>query len=77
MQKLLLAIKATFPGADVATLLPSTKMAQIPGWDSMNAINLVLEVESAFGCSNLSIEFSDEQTPGQICDELRSRGLAV
>ena len=77
MQKLLQAIQTVFPGTDVSSLQPDTKMSQIPGWDSMNAINLVLEIENTFGCSNLSIEFGAEKTFGQLCDELRAHKLAV
>ena len=77
MQKLLLAIKAVFPDADTSTLNSNTTMAQIPGWDSMNAVNLLLEIEATFGCTNLSLEFSDHQTLGEVCDQLRSSGLPV
>jgi len=36
--------------ADV-TLLPHHGIDQVPGWDSLNHVNLVLEMESRFGVS--------------------------
>lgn len=75
MKKLVEAIKETFPEADTTTIGENSIMEDLPGWDSMNAINLIVEIESRFKCSGLSIEFSPTQTFGEFCGQLREQGL--
>ena len=40
----------------------------------MNAVNLVLEIEQRFECSNLTVTFSNEMTIAQFRAELRRKG---
>jgi len=77
MKKILEAIKELFPDADISNIGMSTKLGEISGWDSMTAINLVIEIESRFNCSGLSLEFSASQTFGEVCDQLRKKGLDI
>jgi acyl carrier protein len=71
------AIKNVFPDADTNILTEETKLAEIPGWDSMNAVNLVVEIELLSGCQNLGLQFDDEVTIGQIIKMLRPKGVNV
>lgn len=54
MQRLSKAIKSVFKNFDESQFNLGLEMGQIPGWDSMNSINLQLEVESRF-----NIKFGD------------------
>jgi len=77
MEKILEAIKEVFPEADLNALNEATKLSHLPGWDSMNAVNLVLEIEERFNCSSLKLEFSDALTIGEVCAALHARGVIV
>ena len=69
------AIKNVFPDADTNILSEETELVEIPGWDSMNAVNLALEIELLSGCQNLGLQFYDEVTIGQIIEMLRAKGV--
>lgn len=47
------AIRTVFPDWDGSGDLAATTFESVPGWDSMNSVNLQMELESAFGV-NLS-----------------------
>jgi hypothetical protein len=71
------AITNVFPEADANLLTEETKLADIPGWDSMNAVNLVLEIELLSGCQSLSLQLGDDVSIGQILNLLRGKGVNV
>jgi len=54
-----------------------TKLSELDDWDSMNAINLVMELEELSGCHNMRLIFNETTTIGQIAEGLRSRGVQV
>lgn len=49
MELLLKAIKSVFEDFDEKEFNENLEMSEIPGWDSMNSVNLQLEIESVFG----------------------------
>ena len=69
------AIKNVFPDAVVEDFTEATKLLDIPGWDSMNAVNLAVEIEVLSGCHSLGLEFGDDVTIGQIVERLKARGV--
>jgi acyl carrier protein len=60
-------------------LSETTKLETIPEWDSMNSINLTVELESAFGVSllNSGVVLTGEHTLGDVCKILLERGAKV
>ena len=71
------AIINLFPGADKTKLDGKTQLKDIILWDSMNAINLVMEIESLAGCSELPLKFSENVTIAEIEDVVRSKGVKI
>ena len=68
------AIINLFPDADKTRLNGETQLKDIILWDSMNAINLVMEIESLSGCSELPLKFSETVTISEIEEIVRSKG---
>ena len=77
MKKIIEAIIEVFPEADTTNIDVDTILQDLPGWDSMSAINLLIEIESRYRSSGLSIEFGLRQTLGELCDELRKKGVEL
>lgn len=71
------AICHVFPKANAHALTMDTKLSEIDDWDSMSAINLVVELEGLSGCHNLRLMFGAETTIAHIAEGLRSRGVQV
>ncbi len=51
MEVLRTCIGAVFSGVDVAKLTPADRLQDIPDWDSMNGVNLMMEIEAKTGVS--------------------------
>ncbi len=49
-------------------------LGDLDGWDSMNAVNLTLELESAFGMELAGVILTADQTIADVLELLRSRG---
>ncbi len=77
MEMLKQVIATVFPDADVSRLSESTRMDEIPGWDSMNAVNLLAQVEAQTGRTGLAIAFSNTLTIAEIIESLRRQGVAA
>ena len=77
MKKIIEAIIEVFPEADTTNIDVDTILQDLPGLDSMSAINLRIEIESRYRSSGLSIEFGLRQTLGELCDELRKKGVEL
>jgi len=71
------ALSNVFPKVDTAALTTETKLSDIEDWDSMNAVNLVVELESLSGCHNLQLTFDRGTTIGHVAEGLKSRGVPV
>lgn len=71
------AIGNVFPDCDASALTLETKLSELPDWDSMNAINLIMEIEALSGRQNLALQFGPDITVGQLVEMLRAHGLNV
>lgn len=71
------AVAAVFDDFPAADLRPDLALGDIPGWDSMNSVNLVLELESAFDTSLEGVLLVADQTVADVVALLRDRGIAI
>lgn len=69
------AIANVFIDADVNQIDADTKLSSIPGWDSMNAVNLLLELQTLTGCGTLKFDFRNEMTVAQLSQTLKEHGI--
>ena len=77
MKKLIGIIKAVFPEVDETKLSLETLLESIPGWDSMTAVNLLIELEQAY-----TIDLSEQELQGTFSlsilkDILRRHGATI
>jgi hypothetical protein len=77
MEHIIAAILDLYPDVDPSTITEQTRLSQIPGWDSMNAINFVMKLQELSGCYTLKLTFSPSLTAGQVLEALRARGVQV
>ena len=75
MELLIQALVSVFPEADASKITLETKLADIPGWDSMNAVNVLAQLEALTGRENLQLAFSSNLTISQALEALRSQGV--
>ena len=73
VRRVLAAILGVAPG----DLTPDTAAENVPGWDSMKQINLILALEDEF-----DVEFSDREVAGltsfrRLCEAVRERRADV
>lgn len=76
MELLRQAIVYVFPEADGSKITPETKLAEIPGWDSMNAVNVLAQIEALTGRGDLQLVFGSDLTISQLVEALRAQGVA-
>jgi acyl carrier protein len=62
-----------FPASELRAELP---LGDIEGWDSMNAVNFTLELESAFGVELAGVILTADQTIADVVALLRERGAS-
>ncbi len=60
---------------DPAQLSDTAGMADVPGWDSLSHMKLVLAIEQAFAIELTGDEIADLQSIGAIRNALRQRGI--
>jgi len=75
MRPIVKILEAVIDGADAAAIGSDTVLKTIPGWDSMNAINFLLELEVDYAVDLSGLDLSQLSTFGQICDYLRTAGV--
>jgi acyl carrier protein len=75
VELLIQALVSVFPEADASKITLETKLADIPGWDSMNAVNVLAQLEALTGRENLQLAFSSNLTISQVLEALRSQGV--
>jgi acyl carrier protein len=51
MDSVMVSLKTVFPSLDASALRPESRLDEIVGWDSMNSVNLMLELEAVTGVS--------------------------
>ncbi len=77
MELLKQVITSVFPEADASKLTLETKLADVPGWDSMNAVNVLAGVEALSGRVGLQLVFSKDLTIAEVVETLREQGVEV
>ncbi|MEQ1908301.1 MAG: hypothetical protein ABMA15_05730 [Vicinamibacterales bacterium] len=77
MVRLVNAIKTVFPEFDDATFSNDMEMLQIPGWDSMNSVNLQMQIQSDFDVSLDQFVLNDESKVSEIVAFLKSKKVAL
>ena len=60
-------------GDEKISLTPETTADDIPGWDSMNHIFLVVEVERRFGIKFKAAEMEEVRNVGELVQLIRSK----
>lgn len=58
---------------DAITLHPDTTAADVPGWDSLNHINLIAAAEIRFGVKFKTAELESLRNVGQLVDVIASK----
>ncbi len=66
MERLAKVIKSVFEDFDEGGLRKTMKLSEIPDWDSMNAVNLQLELESAYGIELAATAVRGDTTIGEL-----------
>jgi acyl carrier protein len=69
MNEIYASVLAVFP-AFKRELSPKTRLAEIDGWDSMNAINLQMELEQQSGIAELNLKLTDQTTLAEIASQV-------
>lgn len=75
MELLQQALVSVFPEADAIKMTPEMKLTEIPGWDSMNAVNVLAQLEMRTGRTGLQLVFSNDMTIAQLLEALRAQGV--
>jgi acyl carrier protein len=74
MQNLSAAMRAVFPTLTNDLLTSEFRLSDCPNWDSMTAVNLLMEVENACGISLEGYEPSDTTTLGDLAAKVAAAG---
>jgi len=75
-RQLIHAIAAVFEFRE-SDLRPDLVLGEIDGWDSMNAVNLTLELETAFGVELPGVILTADQTITGVITLLREHGATL
>ncbi|SDX30478.1 acyl carrier protein [Thiocapsa roseopersicina] len=65
-------IKELFPDAADVIIGSETLLDDIPGWDSMSAVNLQTYLATAFGVTTPEEMLSSETSVGEIIEQIRN-----
>jgi acyl carrier protein len=65
-------IKELFPDATDVSIHSETLLDDIPGWDSMSAVNLQTYLATAFGVTIPEEMLSSETSVGEIVEHIRN-----
>ena len=75
MELLRQAIEYVFPEAQGTKMTLETRLTEIPGWDSMNAVNILVQLEALTGRGDLQLVFGNSLTISQVLEALRAQGV--
>ncbi len=73
--KLTEALVAVFE-FEPSLLRPELPLGEVEGWDSMNAVNFTLELETAFGVELAGVILTADQTIADVVALLREHGAS-
>jgi len=77
MTRVVNAIKTVFPEFDEAAFGPDMEMVQIPGWDSMNSVNLQMQLQKVFDVPFDQFALTDETRVSEIAAFLKSKKVSL
>jgi acyl carrier protein len=70
VELVLKCIRLTFEDVDPSALTPRTKLGEIPDWDSMNAVSLLMHLEKQTGKQLPKRLISPEMTLEELAAQL-------
>jgi len=74
MDNLLTAVRATFPSLPAENIRPETRMSEFPNWDSMTAVNLLMEIGTTCGTELKNFEPTDTMTLAELAAVIAADG---
>jgi hypothetical protein len=74
VKNLIRAMREVFPTLDEAQLVPALRLCDCPNWDSMTAVNLMMEVEAACGVTLGEYNPPDGVTLGDLVGVVAAAG---
>jgi acyl carrier protein len=74
MQNLITAMRNVFPDLAAEALVPTLRLSDCPNWDSMTAVNLLMEVETACGAKMEAYEPADSTTLADLAAAIAAAG---
>jgi acyl carrier protein len=74
MDKILESLNDVFSFDEPPRFTPETRLEDIPDWDSMNAVNLMMRLEAHLGKSVKGVRINGRMTLGELEAALRSAG---
>jgi acyl carrier protein len=77
MERIKDVIVAVFPDANVAALAESSRLCDIPEWDSLKSISFGMRLSQEFGVNLRAFPFGPDHTLGDVMALLRGRGATL
>lgn len=77
MEKIIAAIKSVFEEFDETELRSDMLLDEVPDWDSMNSVNLQLELETTFEVDLSDIVLTGEYRISDVIKILEEQGASV
>jgi len=74
MQNLTTAVRTAFPSLPVDMIRPELRLSTCPNWDSMNAVNLMMEIASVCGTDLKNYEPDDSTTLADLAAAIIADG---
>jgi acyl carrier protein len=77
MDKIIACVVDVFPECDPAALTSESRLREVPGWDSMNGVNLLMALEAAFSVSLADDVLTGNEQLADVDALIRSRLVEV
>ena len=74
MQNLVTALRTVFPSLPENAFVPTLRLGECPNWDSMTAVNLLMEVEASCGGTLGEYQPSDTTTVEELATAVTEAG---
>jgi acyl carrier protein len=62
MEKLYSVVREALSLDQSVVLAPQTRLKELPGWDSMNSVNLEMAIETAYNVDRSAFDLNDDTT---------------
>ena len=77
MEQIKIVLKSVFEGFNDDMFDEDLKLGDLPNWDSMNSVNLQIELESTFAVDLSEGIFQEEHRISDLLDILRKAGIQI